>query len=70
MASLILEVDGMTCAHCEATVRRAIESIDGVESADVSLEQRRAEVEFSADLATVEQIVHAVDQAGYSAHAI
>ncbi|MCH5352159.1 MAG: cation transporter [Acutalibacter sp.] len=31
-----LKIEGMMCAHCEATVKKALEAIDGVESADVS----------------------------------
>lgn len=31
-----MKIDGMMCAHCEATVKKALEAIGGVESADVS----------------------------------
>ncbi len=31
-----LKIEGMMCAHCEATVKKALESIGGVESAVVS----------------------------------
>lgn len=31
-----LKIDGMMCAHCEATVKKVLEAIGGVESADVS----------------------------------
>ena len=29
----VLQVEGMMCQHCEATVKKALEAIDGVESA-------------------------------------
>ena len=31
-----LKIEGMMCAHCEATVKKALEAINGVESAVVS----------------------------------
>ena len=31
-----MKIEGMMCAHCEATVKKALEAIDGVESAVVS----------------------------------
>ena len=31
-----LKIEGMMCAHCEATVKKALEAISGVESAVVS----------------------------------
>lgn len=31
-----LYIEGMMCPHCEATVKKALESLDGVQSADVS----------------------------------
>ena len=30
---LTMRIEGMMCGHCEAMVKRALESIDGVESA-------------------------------------
>ncbi len=29
-------ITGMMCGHCEATVKKALEALDGVESAEVS----------------------------------
>ena len=31
-----LKIEGMMCAHCEATVKKALEAVAGVESAEVS----------------------------------
>ncbi len=33
MTTIILKVKGMTCAHCEMRVRKALEAVEGVESA-------------------------------------
>ena len=39
------------CGHCEATVKKALEGLDGVTSAEVSYEAGTAVVELSADVA-------------------
>ena len=31
-----LSIEGMMCNHCEATVKKALEALEGVQSADVS----------------------------------
>lgn len=62
----ILNVEGMSCKHCTATVKKALEEIDGVKEADVSLEGKNARVELDKDVAD-EALVKAVEDAGYSA---
>ena len=46
-----LKIEGMMCPHCEATVRKALESIDGVEKAEVSHEKGQAIVTLSKEVA-------------------
>ena len=46
-----MKIEGMMCGHCEATVKKALEGLDGVASAEVSYEAGTAVVELSADVA-------------------
>ena len=46
-----MKIEGMMCMHCEATVKKALEKLDGVESAQVSHEAGTAVVTLSADVA-------------------
>ena len=46
-----MKIEGMMCGHCEATVKKALEGLDGVTSAEVSHEAGTAVVELSADIA-------------------
>lgn len=62
----ILNVEGMSCNHCTATVKKALEGLDGVKEADVSLEEKNARVELDKDVAD-EALVKAVEDAGYTA---
>ena len=43
-----MKIEGMMCGHCEATVKKALEAIEGVASADVSHESGTAVVTLSA----------------------
>ena len=45
-----IKVEGMMCMHCEATVKKALEAIDGVESAAASHEAGTAVVQLSKDV--------------------
>lgn len=62
----ILNVEGMSCNHCTATVKKALEGLDGVKEADVSLEGKNAKVELDKDVAD-EALVKAIEDAGYTA---
>ena len=62
----ILNVEGMSCNHCTASVKKALEGLDGVKEAEVSLEGKNAKVELDKDVAD-EALVKAVQDAGYTA---
>ena len=46
-----LTIEGMMCGHCEANVKKALEALAGVESAEVSHEAGTAVVSLSSDVA-------------------
>lgn len=48
-----MTIEGMMCPHCEATVKKALEAVDGVASADVSHENNRAVITLSAEVDNV-----------------
>lgn len=65
---VLLDVDGMHCAGCVASVQRALEATSGVASASVNLTLGQAAVSLTpGSPATTEELVGAVDQAGYEA---
>lgn len=45
-----MKIEGMMCGHCEATVKKALESLDGVAEAAVSHENGTAVVKLSGDV--------------------
>ena len=42
-----MKIEGMMCGHCEATVKKALEAIESVNSAEVSHEAGTAVVKLS-----------------------
>ena len=59
-----MKIEGMMCEHCEATVKKVLEKIDGVASADVSHKEGTAVVTLSADVAD-EKLKEAVEDRDY-----
>ena len=46
-----MKIEGMMCGHCEAAVKKALEALDGVDSAEVSHESGTAVVTLSNEVA-------------------
>lgn len=55
----------MGCAKCVARVQSALNALDGVSEASVSLEKANAEVEYDPAKTSLEQMRAAVEEAGY-----
>ena len=60
---LVLQVDGMTCSHCEESVINAISSHSNVTTADVDLSQSKAYITGSQ--LNIEKIINSVQLAGF-----
>ena len=45
---MTLKIEGMMCKHCQARVEKALKAVAGVESVEVDLEAKTAEVTGSA----------------------
>jgi copper chaperone len=60
-----LKIEGMTCNHCVARVQNALTSVDGVESAEVNLEEKQAVVKYDSSKGDLEKFKEAVAEAGY-----
>ena len=60
----ILSIEGMSCAHCTGHVKKALESIAGVKSAELSLENKSATVEHEEKVSLAD-LKAAVEEAGF-----
>jgi len=46
-----VRIEGMMCPHCEASVKKALEALDGIDEAVVSHEKGTAEITLSKEVA-------------------
>ena len=67
METTRIKVEGMTCGGCVASVKRALQQIEGVANVDVSLDQAQARVEYDPARVNEAQLRTAIEDAGFDA---
>ncbi|MFC7174120.1 heavy metal translocating P-type ATPase [Haloplanus litoreus] len=60
-----LDITGMSCANCSATVGDALETLDGVSAATVNFATDEGTVEYDPDEVSLDEVIAAVADAGY-----
>jgi Cu+-exporting ATPase len=67
-ATAELPITGMTCANCAMTIERVLsKKVPGVLKASVNFAAERAYVEYIPTITTLEDIIDAIERAGYGA---
>lgn len=64
MPEMKLNVEGMTCQHCQKAVKEALERVSGVEAAEVDLASGEARIRGATD---AQLLIRAVEEEGYRA---
>lgn len=59
-----LYIDGMTCNHCKARVEKALLALEGIETAEVILDQKKAVIQSTTEIDNA-ILIEAIDDAGY-----
>lgn len=67
MKQQIFSVSGMSCAACSARVEKAVGRLPGINDVQVNLLTRSMRVNYNEKLLQAQQIIAAVEQAGYGA---
>lgn len=62
MSTVTYNVPDISCGHCVQAITGAVSPLDGVESVDVSIDDKTVTVEGAFDDAAVRE---AIDEAGY-----
>jgi Cu+-exporting ATPase len=60
-----LDISGMSCANCSATVEETVTALDGVAGATVNYATDEGTVEYDPEAVSLRDIVAAVEDAGY-----
>ena len=69
MENATINVSGMTCEGCVASVTRVLKALPGVEQVDVSLAAGSANVRYDAARTNVPAMRSAIEDAGYGVRA-
>jgi copper chaperone len=65
METATLQIRGMTCAGCVRSVTRALQKLNGVASAEVSLDSGEAKITFDSTRVSIAKLKAALEMAGY-----
>lgn len=65
-----LSLSGMHCASCANIIERSVKKVPGVQQASVNFAAEKALVVYDAGAATVQQLIAAVEKAGYKAQEV
>ncbi len=66
----IFNIEGMTCASCAARIEKVVGKVEGVSSVTVNLATEKMNVEFDENKCSPNDVMNAVDKAGYKAKEI
>lgn len=60
-----LSVQGMSCGHCEAAVKKAVGALKGVDKVAVDLNGKKVTVDYDQEKVTLQAIKDAIEDQGY-----
>lgn len=62
---LTLEVNGMTCEHCEKAVKGALDKLEGVHGVEVHLDSGKVDVTYDEAYVSKSMMKEAIEAQGY-----
>ena len=65
MKEIKLKIEGMHCTGCSNRLEKVLNNVDGVESAKVSLEEKKADIKYDETQISEKELIEAVEDAGF-----
>ena len=65
MKKIVLNVEGMSCSHCENAVKKAVTELDHQAIVNVDLSTGLVDIQWDEDKASREQLKEAIEDQGY-----
>jgi copper chaperone len=65
MEKITLNVPGMSCSHCEHSIKGALTALDGVDTVSIDLQDKTVKVSYASDKVTEDAIKEAIEGQGY-----
>lgn len=69
MERAIFQVEGMSCSHCEAIIRKSLEALGGVRSVEVDLGGKTVTVDYDASRVSADALSQQIEDQGYEVSA-
>ena len=60
-----LKIEGMHCAGCSTRLEKVLNNLEGVETAKVSLEEKKATIKYDETKINIENLKEAIEDAGF-----
>lgn len=61
----VLTVEGMSCSHCENSVKNAVGALNGVENVSIDLKAKKVSVEYDSERVDLKTIKDTIEDLGY-----
>ncbi|CFX41334.1 Copper ion binding protein [Syntrophomonas zehnderi OL-4] len=65
MAGITIKVGGMSCSHCEQSVKTALGSLAGVKKVEVELSSGQVTIDYDPDKVDIKTIQDTIEDQGY-----
>ncbi|UOQ47002.1 copper chaperone CopZ [Gracilibacillus caseinilyticus] len=65
MEQTTLQVQGMTCGHCKASVEGALKELKGITTTEVHLDKGTVDVSYEENQVSVDDMKEAIEEQGY-----
>ena len=65
MKEVKLNIEGMHCTGCSTRLEKVLNNFDGVESAKVSLEEKKADIKYDEAQVNESELKEAIEDAGF-----
>ena len=65
MTNIELKIEGMHCTGCSTRLEKVLNNVDGVESAKVSLEEKKADIKYDETQVNEKELIEAIEDAGF-----
>jgi copper chaperone len=65
MTQTTLSVPDISCGHCKSSIEGAVKPLDGVDTAEVSIDDRNVDVTYDPSKINLSDIIVAISDQGY-----
>lgn len=65
MQQVVLNIEGMSCQHCQMAVEKSLQSLSGVSNAEVDLAANTVKISYEMGKVTLDDFEKAITDAGF-----